>query len=62
MRTAGRSRFGAWGYEAWDAKLARTARGAAAVQAACYSLLLEAAQGARPERFHLVLGSGAVAA
>jgi len=61
VRTAGRSRFGAWRYEAWDAKLARTARGAAAVQAACYSLLLESAQGARPERFHLALGTGAVA-
>ncbi|MCL8208868.1 MAG: TM0106 family RecB-like putative nuclease [Actinomycetia bacterium] len=62
VRTAGISRFGAWRYEVWDAKLARAARGSAVAQAAFYSLLLETTQGVRPERFYLALGTGTVAA
>ncbi len=44
------------GYEAVDAKLARTARARAVLQTAFYSRLLEGAQGFAPRDMHLALG------
>lgn len=50
------SDLGAWSYEVWDTKLARTARASAVLQLTMYSLLVEAIQGRCPERMHLALG------
>jgi uncharacterized protein len=53
------SALGGWSYEAVDTKLARVeARPAHALQLCFYSDGIAAVQGRRPERAHLVLGSG----
>ena len=52
------SGLGDWSYEVVDAKLARTAKGAALLQLLLYSDLLQRVQGAEPERMHLALGGG----
>ena len=52
------SALGAWSYEVLDAKLARSAKGAAVLQLLLYSDLLALAQGRVPERMHLALGGG----
>ncbi|HEY2511615.1 MAG TPA: TM0106 family RecB-like putative nuclease [Polyangiaceae bacterium] len=48
------SSFGPWSYEVVDTKLAQETRGATILQLAVYSDLLARAQGAAPERFHVV--------
>ena len=48
------------GYEVVDAKLARTAKARAVLQAAFYSSLLSELQGAEPRCMHLALGDGEV--
>ncbi len=52
------SGLGGWSYEVIDAKLARTAKGAALLQLLLYSDLLQRRQGAAPESMHLALGGG----
>ena len=51
------SSLGAWSYEVVDAKLARRSKPAFLLQLGLYSALLAAAQGAEPERLHIVLGT-----
>ena len=48
------SALGGWSYDVTDTKLARETRAGAILQLGLYSEMLAAAQGARPERFHLV--------
>ena len=55
-RVEGPSELGAWGYEVWDTKLARTAKASAVLQLCFYSDLLGAVQGAEPVNMHLALG------
>ena len=49
--------LGDYGYEPYDTKLARTAKVSALVQLADYATHLEAIQGVRPKRVHIVLGN-----
>ncbi len=53
------SALGAWSYEVVDAKLAKRSKPAFLLQLGLYSALLAAAQGAEPERLHVVLGTRA---
>jgi predicted RecB family nuclease len=53
-RVDGRSALGAWSYEVTDTKLARETRAGTVLQLGLYSELLGVAQGAQPERFHVV--------
>lgn len=46
-----------WGYEVYDAKLARTAKTQAAVQVAFYTTQVARLQGCIPKRLHLILGT-----
>ncbi len=48
------SGLGAWSYEVTDTKLARETRAGTILQLGLYSEMLGAAQGARPEYFHVV--------
>jgi len=48
------SRLGDWSYEIADTKLARDTRAGTILQLGLYSEMLAAAQGARPEWFHVV--------
>ena len=48
------SSLGPWSYEIVDTKLARETRAGTILQLGLYSAMLEAAQGARPEHFHVV--------
>ena len=50
------SDLGAWSYEVWDTKLARTAKASAVLQLCFYSDLLGAIQGSEPAHMHLALG------
>jgi predicted RecB family nuclease len=50
------SSFGAWQYEPWDTKLARSAKPYFLVQLCAYAELLLAAQGVLPARFAVLLG------
>jgi len=52
------SRDWAWSYEIHDAKLSSTARPDHVFQLLFYADALEAIQGLRPRRLHLILGSG----
>ena len=58
VRVERASGLGGWSYEVVDAKLARTAKGAALLQLLLYSDLLQRVQGAAPEEMHLALGGG----
>ena len=49
--------LGPFGYEPYDTKLARTLKVSALVQLADYAAQLEAIQGVRPQRVHIVLGN-----
>src|SRR5204862_7009912 len=53
-RVATASALGEWSYEISDTKLARETRGGTILQLGLYSEMLAAAQGARPEQFHVV--------
>ena len=53
-RVARSSALGDWSYEISDTKLARKTRAGTILQLGLYSEMLAAAQGARPERFHVV--------
>ena len=55
-RVAQPSDFGEWGYEVWDAKLARHATAAAVLQLCMYSHMVGQLQGRPPEKMHLALG------
>ena len=55
-RVAQPSDFGEWGYEVWDAKLARHATAAAVLQLCMYSHMVGELQGRPPESMHLALG------
>ena len=55
-RVAQPSNFGEWGYEVWDAKLARHATAAAVLQLCMYSYMVGELQGRPPEAMHLALG------
>ena len=54
------SELGAWSYEPYDTKLARTAKPAAVLQLAWYAGEIGAIQGRLPERLHVVLGTSEV--
>jgi predicted RecB family nuclease len=54
------SDLGAWSYEPWDTKLARSAKPAAVLQLAWYAGEIAAIQGRRPERLHVVLGTNEI--
>ena len=55
-RVAQPSSLGEWGYEVWDAKLARHATAAAVLQLCMYSHMVGEIQGRPPEAMHLALG------
>jgi uncharacterized protein len=61
VRVDAPSVLGAWGYEAWDTKLARHAQPSHLLQLAYYSEQIAAIQGRDPEWMHVILGSGDVA-
>ena len=52
------SAFGGWSYEVVDTKLSRETKAGSVLQLALYCALLEAVQGTRPERFHVVTPDG----
>jgi uncharacterized protein len=52
------SALGAWSYEIVDTKLARTPKAYFLVQLCAYAKMLEAGQGRRPGRVHVVGGDG----
>jgi predicted RecB family nuclease len=54
------SELGAWSYEPYDTKLARTAKPAAVLQLAWYAGEIAAIQGRLPERLHVVLGTSEI--
>jgi uncharacterized protein len=54
------SDLGAFSYEAWDTKLARSARPAAVLQLVYYSQEIAHVQGRLPRRLHVVPGTGEV--
>ena len=56
LRVEGASDLGDWHYEVADTKLARSVKGSALLQVCVYSDRLEAVQGRRPERIHVVTG------
>ena len=60
MRVEHPSRFGAYGYEVYDTKLARSAQAKHVVQLGFYSRLLARAQGSEPLMMHIALGDGTV--
>ena len=51
--------LGPWGYEPEDTKLALSAKASALLQLLTYARMVEAVQGAAPERIHVVLGRAA---
>ena len=53
-KVAAPSALGTWSYEIVDTKLARETRAGTILQLGLYSAMLETAQGARPEFFHVV--------
>ncbi|MEO8480453.1 MAG: TM0106 family RecB-like putative nuclease, partial [Gemmatimonadota bacterium] len=53
------SGLGAWSYEPWDTKLARSAKPYFLLQLATYAALLDSHQSLRPSRLGFVLGDGA---
>ena len=57
VRVDASSLLGSWSYEAWDTKLARTAKPAYVFQLAFYSAQIERIMGHRPEFMHVVLGT-----
>jgi predicted RecB family nuclease len=57
VRTDAPSDLGAWSYEPYDTKLARSAKPAAVLQLAWYANEIAAIQGSRPEHVHVVLGT-----
>ena len=57
-RVERRSALGAYAYEVWDTKLARSVKAKFVVQLAFYSALLAGVQGVEPDRMHVVLGDG----
>ncbi len=50
------SDLGAWSYEVWDTKLARSAKASAVLQLCLYSDMVTAMQGRQPDQMHLALG------
>ncbi|HLO36407.1 MAG TPA: TM0106 family RecB-like putative nuclease, partial [Candidatus Deferrimicrobium sp.] len=56
LRVDGASDLGNWHYEVADTKLALSVKGSALLQVCVYSDRLEAIQGRRPERIHVVTG------
>ena len=50
------SDLGAWSYEVWDTKLARSVKASAVLQLCRYSDMVAELQGVAPERMHLALG------
>lgn len=52
------SKFGTWGYEALDAKLARAEKPTYVLQLCFYSDGIAAVQGSPPEHMHVLLGPG----
>ncbi|MSQ13306.1 MAG: TM0106 family RecB-like putative nuclease [Dehalococcoidia bacterium] len=56
-RQPGKSRFGAYSYEPWDTKLARSSRPDFLVQLCAYADMLDHMQGDRPNAVHVLLGT-----
>jgi predicted RecB family nuclease len=57
VRVAITTRFGNWGYEAWDTKLARHSQPNYILQLAFYSEQIRRLQGVLPAQMHVVLGT-----
>ena len=55
------SQLGAYAYEPWDTKLARSAKPYFLLQLCAYADMLEAVQGHRPQRFGFVFGDNSTA-
>ena len=58
FRVDGESAVGAWHYEPWDTKLARSPRPYFLTQLCAYADLLERVQGRRPRSLVIILGNG----
>ena len=58
MRVDSPSALGDWSYEAWDTKLARSAKPSAVLQLAYYSEEIGLIQGRLPDWLHVVPGTG----
>ena len=58
FRVDGPSELGAWHYEVWDTKLARSMKPYFAIQLCCYAEMLEEIQGYRPDQAGIILGNG----
>ena len=56
VRIPGLSKLGGYRYEAWDTKLSTTTQPYFLIQLCCYSWMLEAIQGVRPEEAAIILG------
>lgn len=56
IKLGGASKFGAYHYEVWDTKLARSAKPYFLVQLCAYADMLEDIQGIRPKQVEVVLG------
>jgi predicted RecB family nuclease len=59
MRVDEPSDLGAWGYEVWDTKLARHAKGSAVIQLCLYADMLAELQGRESASMYLALGGSA---
>lgn len=57
IKIPGKSNFGDYHYEVWDAKLSKKLKPYFAIQLCCYSEMLELEQGVRPESMVVVLGN-----
>jgi uncharacterized protein len=58
FRVDGDSELGAFHYEVWDTKLARSMKPYFAIQLCCYAEMLEPLQGRRPRSAGIILGNG----
>lgn len=56
VKVSGKSNFGDYHYEVWDAKLSKSLKPYFAIQLCCYAEMLENIQGRRPEFIVVVLG------
>jgi len=58
VKVEGKSDLGDFHYEVWDTKLSKTVKPYFIIQLCCYSEMLEALQGRRPQHIVVVLGDG----
>lgn len=58
VKKPGKSKFGDYHYEVWDAKLSHKAKPEFIIQLCCYADMLESIQNRRPDTIVIVLGNG----